>query len=1027
MVSTSIHAQYFTEKHEVVTALSQDFQQYQVVDWDNDGLKDVLHFYGTSNVLLRRNLGNQSFDTPIVLFESSQCSDEGLTMDWHKSVFCADINQDGLLDVYSIGSQSSTTFKKQNLLWLENVNGLLVEREVLLDSLENSVLIDINNDSLVDVHFTKDGATGWHKNVDGLLFEDTYIIANISSLFYDYSYIGMIASLYGWGDAKFLELRDVNDDNVLDQLIFAREYIFEDSSSGGETRGLEILVSMSSDSCLWNTQSLGSIEVNPPLSFDHADAYFYQGTDFEEAVFFDQKQRFIDINGDSHVDSYKIVSGSLEIAYSDGTASVPTNFMAANVSSLLSLDRFHFQDINDDGLLDLFYLSQNVVKIRLNLGDHTFGDVHFQTLNFASTNLKDDILFEDLDSDGKIDFLLSSERIYFQNNEGTFSLSEHFTTPGEAGFKSLAIQVRDIDKDGYNDVLYLGHKPSVTPKSRLSYFRNTAGGSFEREKILHEDVSKTYTIEDLDGNGTLDFIYFIENRLRFFTLNNQDNTGQEIDLGEHNLLGPISIEVYDFEKDGDMDILLLGQNDSPILLNNLGNLEFELDEFIVFNLAKDLIKHDFNSDSFEDFIFRRNDSLVVAINDGSLNYDFYNFYSDRPIQDYIIGDFDLDGDDDFVFSEYNENSKVGSRLALIENLGSDGWELIVASDEVLPVSSITHGDFDKDGVSEILLSVDNISDGDKSILYFKNIDQALTFSSPREVYPTSLASRQNLLAEDIDSDGDLDVLFIIPRGCGPGSTIVNGFLWLENDTKYFEADFEYFSCSELQFVNTSFADYDEVSVQWDFGNGLTSTEIQPSDPFDEPGVYEVSLTLCNNTICDTTIQNIEVVHFYTSEFEIQETAMVGDALNFQSPVDGFSNYSWVFGDGEVSLEQNPTHTYQEPGTYLLEFYATDNAIVNCTQYYFSEIIIEGGSGIDVSNSIDITVSPNPSNGIFTLDFNQVDTSGFFRVFDLSGKILHDGSIDFQKTKLNLSDYHRGIYLVEIVIGDDVYHEKLVLR
>ena len=42
------------------------------------------------------------------------------------------------------------------------------------------------------------------------------------------------------------------------------------------------------------------------------------------------------------------------------------------------------------------------------------------------------------------------------------------------------------------------------------------------------------------------------------------------------------------------------------------------------------------------------------------------------------------------------------------------------------------------------------------------------------------------------------------------------------------------------------------------------------------------------------------------------------------PDGGTVTYSWNFGDGETSTEQNPTHTYQSPGNYVATLVVTDD-------------------------------------------------------------------------------------------------------
>ena len=43
----------------------------------------------------------------------------------------------------------------------------------------------------------------------------------------------------------------------------------------------------------------------------------------------------------------------------------------------------------------------------------------------------------------------------------------------------------------------------------------------------------------------------------------------------------------------------------------------------------------------------------------------------------------------------------------------------------------------------------------------------------------------------------------------------------------------------------------------------------------------------------------------------------GLTMTFTDASTGATSWYWDFGDGNTSTEQNPTHTYAEPGTYTV--------------------------------------------------------------------------------------------------------------
>jgi PKD repeat protein len=60
----------------------------------------------------------------------------------------------------------------------------------------------------------------------------------------------------------------------------------------------------------------------------------------------------------------------------------------------------------------------------------------------------------------------------------------------------------------------------------------------------------------------------------------------------------------------------------------------------------------------------------------------------------------------------------------------------------------------------------------------------------------------------------------------------------------FTSDNDFFAPTNISFVNLSI---EATTYEWDFGNGQTSTEKDPTSLYEEPGVYTVSLTANGNT------------------------------------------------------------------------------------------------------------------------------------------------------------------------------------
>lgn len=128
-----------------------------------------------------------------------------------------------------------------------------------------------------------------------------------------------------------------------------------------------------------------------------------------------------------------------------------------------------------------------------------------------------------------------------------------------------------------------------------------------------------------------------------------------------------------------------------------------------------------------------------------------------------------------------------------------------------------------------------------------------------------------------------------------------------------EADFSY-EANDLEVAFTSATNY-AVSLEWDFGDGASSSEVNPTHIYAEVGDYTVTLTATGEVgadpaIASKTISVVQINPIANFTFE------VGDlTVSFTNTSELAVSSEWDFGDGATSNEENPVHTYAEPGEY----------------------------------------------------------------------------------------------------------------
>lgn len=139
------------------------------------------------------------------------------------------------------------------------------------------------------------------------------------------------------------------------------------------------------------------------------------------------------------------------------------------------------------------------------------------------------------------------------------------------------------------------------------------------------------------------------------------------------------------------------------------------------------------------------------------------------------------------------------------------------------------------------------------------------------------------------------------------------------------------ACGQLnvQFTNTSTVNNNNiVANMWNFGDNSTSPQFNPNHTYATPGVYNVRLVTYETAGCrDTIIQQVTVKSIPTADFNAPNACMLAPVTFTNASTDLINQamtYSWDFGDGTpLETAPNPTHIYQNAGTYTVTLIATN--------------------------------------------------------------------------------------------------------
>lgn len=128
-----------------------------------------------------------------------------------------------------------------------------------------------------------------------------------------------------------------------------------------------------------------------------------------------------------------------------------------------------------------------------------------------------------------------------------------------------------------------------------------------------------------------------------------------------------------------------------------------------------------------------------------------------------------------------------------------------------------------------------------------------------------------------------------------------------------------------------------TSLQYDFGDGVTTSTPNPTHTYMANGTYIICQTVsnaanCTDTKCDTVVISVappcQAGFSYQANFT--QIDFFNQALNFTSIL-------YEFGDGDSSNIDSPTHNYSNSGTYVVR--QTVRNQNNCTSIYTDTITV----------------------------------------------------------------------------------------
>lgn len=146
----------------------------------------------------------------------------------------------------------------------------------------------------------------------------------------------------------------------------------------------------------------------------------------------------------------------------------------------------------------------------------------------------------------------------------------------------------------------------------------------------------------------------------------------------------------------------------------------------------------------------------------------------------------------------------------------------------------------------------------------------------------------------------------------------------------------------VQIENTSYP-INGYQLLWNLGDGYYSSDASPTHTYEEVGVYDLNLSIVSPTGCyaEFDFNNlVEVLPNPNADFTFtpEQPSNFNPHVQFQDGSTDAIVWQWDFGDGAVSVEQNPLHTFADTGMQNIRLIATH--ISGCQDTTYKSLDIE---------------------------------------------------------------------------------------
>ncbi|MCW3110938.1 MAG: hypothetical protein JWQ09_5444 [Segetibacter sp.] len=213
------------------------------------------------------------------------------------------------------------------------------------------------------------------------------------------------------------------------------------------------------------------------------------------------------------------------------------------------------------------------------------------------------------------------------------------------------------------------------------------------------------------------------------------------------------------------------------------------------------------------------------------------------------------------------------------------------------------------------------------------------------------------------------------------------------------------------------------SYFWDFGDGATSTLINPSHTYTTYGSFSATLTVTGLNGCTDRIIKPNIISIVPAKIrnfiDLPFTGCVPHQQTFSANItspEPVTSYLWNFGDGNTSADSTPVYNYTTEGTFDVSLKITTTN--GCTDTF------RLSSAIAVANkpAANFSATPRVSCAYQSVQFTDLSTG------NITGHLWKFGDGGFSEAKDPLYHYaDTGFFTVRLIVSNLSCYDTLTIK